>query len=497
MLVSLNVVNGPASGKTFKFDQPDCFLFGRSPDARISIPADALISGNHFSLLLTSAQCVLRDHSSNGTYVNGVRFGGRNALPPGARQAPDGAKEAVLKSGDEISVGDTRIQVLIELPVEGTAVQIAVPAAGSLPTGVQAHAPLGAEIDDLLKAAPTPVAGAHSTIVTKPGNGGAPPAAHPTVVSPAPTQNFPEFPGYRIDKIIGRGGMGVVYKGVEVATERAVAIKVMLPPKGSGAQKMIQAFEREINIHQTLKHPHIVEMYGLVRTGTLLGVVLEFIEGQDLAQYTKSRGGTVALAEAAPIMLEALSGLGHAHAQGVVHRDLKPENIFLLRKENKVTPKVADFGLAKSYEASGKSLFEVAGTPPYWPREHLSFYGYLHPSSDVFSIAAVFYQLLSGTHARAGMADLIETSKRNRRPLGFGDLSELILGQRVVPIRECIPGFPAPVAEVLDRALREVSLDRSLENDHKALRKILNDLRYPSANEFRDALAAALKSAGV
>src|SRR5204863_612734 len=115
-----------AQGQSFTFDQPDCCLFGRTKDARVSLPKDPYVSRQHFLLELTPANCRVTDlESKNGTFVNGVRYGGRKTPEPGMRTAPNGATECKVQNNDEIVVGDTRMRIFISSTVDsGSTVEI-------------------------------------------------------------------------------------------------------------------------------------------------------------------------------------------------------------------------------------------------------------------------------------------------------------------------------------------------------------------------------------
>src|SRR4029077_13093987 len=115
MRVVVAVVEGPANGKSFTFDQPDIFLFGRAKDARVSLPDDPFVSRHHFMLQICPPHCRVTDlDSKNGTFVDGLRYGGKKPLEPGKRQAPDNAVTVSLKNG-EIVVGDTKMKIEVEL----------------------------------------------------------------------------------------------------------------------------------------------------------------------------------------------------------------------------------------------------------------------------------------------------------------------------------------------------------------------------------------------
>jgi len=114
MRVEVHVTEGPAQGQQFSFDKDDCFLFGRTADANVSLPHDHHVSRQHFLLVISSPSCTLIDlDSKNGVFVNGVRYGGRKPPESGVKQAPEGVNEVQLNHGDEIIVGDTRMTIWI------------------------------------------------------------------------------------------------------------------------------------------------------------------------------------------------------------------------------------------------------------------------------------------------------------------------------------------------------------------------------------------------
>jgi serine/threonine protein kinase len=167
-------------------------------------------------------------------------------------------------------------------------------------------------------------------------------------------------------------------------------------------------------------------------------------------------------------MLDAIDGLVYVHSHDIVHRDLKPSNILLAGSEGRWTAKISDLGLAKNFERAGFSSFTVtghcAGSPGFMPREQLTDFKRVKPVSDIWSIGATFYNMLTGQVPR--------NFAQNRDPI------EIILRDEVVPVRDRDPSVPRPVAAAIDRALAE---------DVKA--------RFQTAAEMRDALTKALPSA--
>jgi eukaryotic-like serine/threonine-protein kinase len=319
----------------------------------------------------------------------------------------------------------------------------------------------------------------------------------------------PLIPGYRIEKVLGQGGMGKVYRGSDLQTGREVAIKALIPKTGMSFNSY-RAFNREIEVTRQLQHPNIVQFIGVGKLKGAYYCVLEFVNGMDLRTFVKTQGGSISIQQAAPIMLGILEGLSYAHRKtvamqamgrtnvfkGIVHRDLKPENILLGNERGQWIPKVADFGLSKSFESAGMTdmtMAGVAGTPAYWPREQITHYRYLHPATDVFSIAAVFYEILSNGWARPGLKQMIDSCRARGRAAQISDFIRVIGDNAIKPIRSVVPSIPRLVADVLDRALRETEVPV----DEIQMRKTLSELRYRDAGEFREALAAALKESGI
>ena len=477
------------------FEKPDRFLFGRALDARVSLPNDPYVSRQHFLLEVSPPECKVTDlNSKNGTFVNGVRYGGRKPAGKGVKQAPPDVCEAALQDGDKITVGDTEMLVMITMtPPEHEDHEQTVSFVSSAKAEGQGANPLGM-LGQLLQSA------AKKKQVES-----------PIVRQPKAASGMPEIPGYRIEEMIDRGGMGMVYKAVDLEKNRPVAIKIMLPQMATNPDN-VKSFQREIDVTRQLKHRNIVELYDHGKSASLFYFVLEYVNGMNLYQFLTSRGGKIPLESAASIMLDTLDGLAYAHYvtiiseiaggasqtyTGIVHRDLKPQNILLGFTPKGVETKISDFGISKSFESAGFTNItkpgEVLGTPMYWPREQITHYKYLNPATDVFSIAAVFYEMLTGKWVRDGFEALFERCKRQKRLAAISDYMTVIIGNPALPIQQRNPAIPDPVARVLDRALKEAEVPY---DEHK-MREALAELRYPDAKAFRDALRQAFEDAGL
>jgi len=201
----------------------------------------------------------------------------------------------------------------------------------------------------------------------------------------------PDFPGLEIVGVLGRGGMGIVYKAVDQADGRTVALKV-LSPRYASSPEFIERFTREARALAQLSHPDIVS---IDRSGVHDGVpylVMEYVEGHSLRK--ELRKGRLSIPRAIEIAAQVCDAIDYAHSRGVIHRDIKPENI-LLRPDGRV--KIADFGLAKLSTVEQLTLTRaVMGTPHYMAPEQLDPKKGLDERADLFSLGIVFYEMLTG-----------------------------------------------------------------------------------------------------
>lgn len=218
------------------------------------------------------------------------------------------------------------------------------------------------------------------------------------------------FPQLEILELLGRGGMGAVYKARQKHLDRFVALKI-LPPGVGCDPAFAERFEREAKALAKLQHPHIVTLYEFGKAGELYYFLMEYVDGANLRQVL--HGGHLAPPEALAIVPQICDALQFAHDRGIVHRDIKPENI-LLGKDGLV--KIADFGVAKIVGAvaradgsggsdrSDRSAGDpavtapgrVVGTPAYMAPEQRANPGDVDHRADIYSLGVVFYQMLTG-----------------------------------------------------------------------------------------------------
>jgi eukaryotic-like serine/threonine-protein kinase len=279
---------------------------------------------------------------------------------------------------------------------------------------------------------------------------------------------------FRILQKIGSGGMGAVYKAMELKNSRMVGVKI-LHPKLANRKDLVSRFGREARALSQLSHPNTVRVffYGELEDGALY-IIMELLEGKNLNQSVRSEG-PFPVERALPILIQACGALDEAHKAGIIHRDLKPENIFLVQTpELRDFPKLLDFGLAKVGERQmrpGSIVLTqegmVFGTPEFMSPEQAQGKT-LAPASDVYSLAVILYEVLTGKlpfDAKSSM-----------------DFIQMHVMGKPISINQRTPGrtFPPLLEQVMDRALAKKVEDR-----------------FASAADFAVALQAVLQGATV
>jgi len=212
--------------------------------------------------------------------------------------------------------------------------------------------------------------------------------------------NMPSKIGkYEVKGLLGRGGMGVVYKCYDEAIDRHVAIKAItksdLEPED--LKHVIARFRHEAKAVGRLTHPAIVQIYDYAEDDDLAYIVMELVTGRTLQELLKA-GETFDLKRGGSIVRQILEGMGHAHAQGVVHRDIKPSNI-LVTDDGAI--KIADFGIARTEASSLTQVGDIIGTLYYMaPEQFLG--GNITSATDIYSIGVIAYELLTGRRPFVG-----------------------------------------------------------------------------------------------
>jgi serine/threonine protein kinase len=262
---------------------------------------------------------------------------------------------------------------------------------------------------------------------------------------------------YEIQDILGRGGMGVVYKGWDPAISRSVAVKAISKASLDAGElkQVMNRFRHEAQAVGRLVHPRIVQIYDYGEDDETAYIVMELVNGKTLAQHL-AQEVVYEIREAGEIIRQLLDGIGYAHSEGVVHRDIKPSNI-MINNDGRI--KISDFGIAHTESSNLTQAGDVLGTLHYMAPEQ--FLGTeVNKLADLFAVGVIAYELLTGSKPFYGSSAVVMQQVLNERP---ADAS--LLNPKLSPL--------------VDRVLQ------------KALAKKRED-RFQDAREFSDAFREAI-----
>ena len=277
---------------------------------------------------------------------------------------------------------------------------------------------------------------------------------------------------FRIERVLGEGGMGIVFSAHHLHLGRLVAIK-LLKPEALAHPDIVTRFGNEARSSSRIQSEHVARVLdvGALDSGEPY-MVMEYLEGSDLAKYVRQRG-PLPIEEAVDHLLQACEALAEAHVAGIVHRDLKPANLFLTRRaDGSNCVKVLDFGISKASLAGDQPAAQnltqtssVLGTPGYMAPEQLRSSKHVDPRTDVWALGVILHELLTGRLAFQGST--------------VPEVYAAILASPPEPLRSVRPDAPPQL---------EAIILRCLEKD--ATR------RFSSVGEFAMALAHFASPAG-
>lgn len=252
----------------------------------------------------------------------------------------------------------------------------------------------------------------------------------------------------------GEGGMGVVYRAVDLTLDRDVAVK-LIRPELHGNADMEKRFQREARALARLNHPNIANIYNFCQDGNEYCLIMEFVNGRNLSDLLRSNG-KFSQTEAIQLIVQALNGLAHAHDRGVLHRDLKPANL-MLTDEGIV--KILDFGIARLTDSPSTHTTQtnnLTGTIRYMAPELLD-HGQPSASSDLYAMNLVLYELLTGRAAfKAPTVMRLITQILNKTP---------------PPLSDLLPHIPNDLEKLMERMMAKQPIDRI--NDARLFAKAL------------------------
>ena len=279
---------------------------------------------------------------------------------------------------------------------------------------------------------------------------------------------------YEIQKLLGMGGMGAVYKARDIEVDRTVGLKVIRPDL-AGNPAILARFKQELVLARQVTHRNIIRIYDLNEADGVKFITMEFIEGEDLRAIL-TREGKVAPRDAINIMRQACSGLQAAHHEGVIHRDLKPGNIMQDASGRVV---IMDFGLAKTVQGDGMTQTGMMiGTMEYMSPEQ-AMGSELDARSDIFTMGLIFYELLTGNipfRAESAIASLVKRTQ-----------------ERAVPLSDVDPTIPPALSMITAKCL-----ERDPKARYNTVQELIDDLdvfegkRPRSSGTGRPALRASV-----
>jgi serine/threonine-protein kinase len=355
--------------------------------------ADMMASRQHAAVTVMKGKAVLEDLES----MNGTLLNGKNVEPK---------KPLPIHSGDIITIGSTNIEFLLVV----SAPVVPPPKKDEDPT--------------------KPVTTSESGRV---------------------------IGGYKILERLGVGGMGTVYKAIQVSMGRTVAFKV-LNITSYDTDRAIKEFLREARTGASLNHPNIVTFYDCGCDKGIYYIAMEFIEGVGLDKILEEKGA-FEVGLALEIAIQIVDALSYMFSKGIIHRDIKPSNIMLTRQK---VAKLTDFGLAKQFVQSGLTGYtkmgEGKGTLEYMPPEQISDALHCDQRADIYAVGATLYDMLTGKPPFSGesVRQLIESVER-RYP---------------APIRKLNPDVPDYVSNIVEKCMRKRPDER-----YKYPDELLRDLR--------------------
>lgn len=438
MRITLTVTEGLHLGQVFSFAEHDTFIVGRSKHAHFRFSfKDKYFSRHHFMVEVNPPLCRVMDLGSrNGTFLNGVRV-----------------EAADLHDGDLIKAGRT----VLRASIRQTAVVANLDAAP--PSAIAAAAPTASYVPPAASKACLACGAAKQEDAT------------PTMLCPgceAAACGHPQpIAGYRLVRELGRGGMGVVHLAMRRADGMPVALKT-ITPESTAQPAELARFMREANILRELDHPHIVAFRDMGESAGQLFIAMDYVRGTNAASLLREHPGGLPIGRAVVLVCQLLSALDYAHAKQLVHRDIKPANLLVAEDDHchgsaHGTLKLADFGLARVYQASSFSGLtmqgDYGGTYPFMPPEQLTKFREAVPANDVYSAGATLYNLLTGKY----VYDF---------PAALESKVLMLLQDDPIPIRARRKDVPRALAVAVHRALKREPAER-----------------FASAREMQQALA--------
>ena len=247
---------------------------------------------------------------------------------------------------------------------------------------------------------------------------------------------------YLIESLIGVGGMANVYKGRDIRTNNAIAVKV-LKEEFLDNEELVRRFKNESKAISILDHPNIVKVYDVSVTDQLQYIVMEYIDGITLKEYLKQRGGALTWKEVIHFATQVLSALEHAHSKGIVHRDVKPQNI-MLQADGSI--KMMDFGIARFSRAQSQTVSDKAIGSVHYISPEQAKGDHTDARTDIYSVGVMLYEMLSGHLPFDGS--------------GTVSIAIMQISEKPKPLAQVAPNVPEGLRQITEKAMEKDPADR-------------------------------------
>jgi hypothetical protein len=432
--VILTITEGPRKGKTLVFAEHKVCVFGRANECFEIMPEeDPTVGRHHFVLEINPPKVGIRDLGSlNGTYVNGRKLAGKQPNDMHRQEDRQGFNVISLDDGDTVKTGDTAFAVGLELPVPcsscGCSLDLYCRASKSLLRNCavfceRCRQNLRMESEgQVTRIAVKPSIRIHCSVCKKDLTAESDSWRQGEYVCPScqekmlkkksllqevlnttsqsgRREGIPSIRNYEIRKSLGKGRLGTVYLAKGKGEKRQVAVKVIFSTAVSNTV-VPELFNSRLQEIRALRHPNLIELIDHGSASGSFYLVTEYCEFGNISRLLARRHGKLGLPEALPLMQQALEGLACIHHKGFSHGDLKPQNLLLAGQEGAWVVRISDFGLLGCLQELGLGGTLASEDPvalAFTPRELLTGSGSPGPAADVWSIAAVFYHMLTGT----------------------------------------------------------------------------------------------------
>jgi len=293
---------------------------------------------------------------------------------------------------------------------------------------------------------------------------------------------------YRVERVLGVGGMGVVVAAHHLQLDKRVALKFLLPEAATNAE-VVARFAREARAAVKIESEHVARVIdvGSLESGAPY-MVMEYLVGSDLAQRLAEHGA-IPIEDAIDYLLQACEAIAEAHAAGIVHRDLKPANLFLTRRaDGSSLVKVLDFGISKATQPAGSqpdmSLTKTAsvmGSPLYMAPEQMRSTRSVDARADIWALGVILYELLSG--------------KVPFEATTMPELCAMVLTETPPALRDTRPGTPAGLSAIIERCLKKDPAERF--GNVSELANALSSFAPPRSRLSVERISRVLRAAGV